>query len=104
MPFEYVPESGRKKFKPGQPVWYIDHIDFEIKTGLFTKYCEYDRECEDTVCIKCEYSDPQVLEDWVFTDEKNAIKELKKVIKAELTSLKIKQNHLKKKLESLKNT
>jgi hypothetical protein len=106
MGYEYVPESWRKKFKVGQTVWYLDHINNKIIKGKFAKYVAYEREYSD--CVKIEsnrYSfktTDEVLESWTFTNRTSAYKCLKSYLRGQIKKKSSEMNCLKSELEKIK--
>ena len=88
MGWEYTPESWRRKFKVGQRVWYLDHINHVIKKGTFVRYLPYEREYNDQVVINVGglMGDKQIMESWTFTTESLANRYLKSFIKGKIAS------------------
>ncbi len=106
MGHEYVPESWRKKFKVGQTVWFLDHINHKIIKGKFAEYVPSEREYEESVRIKSwrysfETSD-EILESWTFKKKTLADKCLRAYIKRKIGQEKSELKNLENKLKELK--
>ena len=106
MGYEYIPESWRKKFKVGQTVWYLDHINNKILKGKFVRYDPYEREYSDSVKIESNrYSfktTDEVLESWTFTNRTFAYKYLKSYLRGQIKKKSSEMNRLKSELEKIK--
>ena len=107
MGYKYVPESWRKKFKVGQTVWFLDHINYKIIKGKFVGYDPYEREYNDTVRIESErYNslkmNEEILESWTFSNKLLAHKCLKGYLKRGISQKKSGLSDLENKLKELK--
>lgn len=105
MSYKYVPEKWRKKFVPGQKVWFIDHIDYKILSGTFDSYEPYDHEYEPTMYIKHNVygisCTDKILEAWTFPYGKRADAEarLRIMVKEQIEEHQYEINSLRKKLK-----
>jgi hypothetical protein len=103
MPYKYIPEKWRPKFKEGQKIWYVDHINNCVVSGIFDEYEPIKREYEDTVWVRD--NNPlgfrhAVLDAWVFPEDKKADAEtvVQNMIKRQIKEAEYKIHSLKKKL------
>ncbi len=105
MGYVYVPESWRKKFKVGQTVWFLDHLNHKIIEGRFDRYGPYEREYNDTVWIKNNmYSiemTTQILEAWTFSKRSSADKCLKARLRDQTKQKRSELKNLENKLKEL---
>jgi hypothetical protein len=102
MPFVYVPEKWRKKFTPGQTVWYVNHVSNEVVAGEFRQYEPHDHDSEDTVWINGALgSCNRILEAWVFTDREKAKQLRKRILIVTIAEREHELKRLKEKLEKM---
>ena len=103
--YKYIPESWRKKLKPGQKLWYLRRkmfpYAFDVVSGTFERYEPYIREWPDKVWVRqnSRVESEQIPEDWVFNSEENAKKALRCILESALREEEYKLSRLKAELK-----